>query len=109
MEEVLYVSTIGTSLGTSAELKHGPLTMITDKTLIFIAPFSSEYKKIITNIEEAKARRANVIVVATEGDEVIRKNMVDDVIWIPETNEFLTPILSVIPLQLLTNLLYRTK
>lgn len=109
MKEVLYVSTIGTSLGTSAELKHGPLTMITDKTLIFIAPFGSEYKKIITNIEEAKARRANVIVVATEGDEVIRKNMIDDVIWIPETNELLTPILSVIPLQLLTYYIGRSK
>lgn len=109
MEEILYVSTIGTSLGTSAELKHGPLTMVTNEPLIFIAPFSSEYKKIITNIEEAKARRANVIVVATEGDEVIRKNMVDDVIWIPETDEFLTPILSVIPLQLLTYYIGRSK
>lgn len=103
MEEVLYVNTLGTSLGTSAELKHGPLTMISDKTLLFIAPFSSgsEYRKIITNIEEAKARGAKVIAVAIEGDRVI-KNMVDDVIWIPETSEFLTPILSVIPLQLLT-------
>ena len=47
MEEILYVSTIGASLGSSAELKHGPLTMVTDKTLIFIAPFGTDIKRLL--------------------------------------------------------------
>lgn len=108
LEEELRVHTIGTSLGTSAELKHGPLTMVTGKTLIFIVPKSQEYEKILNNIREAQARKANIIALATEGDKSIR-SLTEDIIWMPESNEFLTPIISIVALHLLTYYLGKFK
>jgi len=99
LEEGLCTHAIGTSLGSSAELKHGPLTMVNGKTLIFIIP-GADHRKILTNIKEAKIKNAEIIAVATKEDETIR-NTVDDIIWIPNVNKFLSPILCVIPLQLL--------
>lgn len=101
LEEGLYVHAIGTSLGTSAELKHGPLTMVSNKTLIFIISPESGHQKMLISMEEAKARKARIIAVAAEGDEVVQ-GIADDIIWIPKSDELLTPILSIIPLQLLT-------
>ena len=66
---------------------------------VAICPSDSVYEKMISNIQEIKARKGPVIAIATEGNEEI-KNIVDDVIYIPKTLEMLTPILSVIPLQL---------
>lgn len=84
----------------SGELKHGPLALADENfPFIFIAPQDSVYEKTISNIEEARARKAPIIAIATEGDERI-KELVDDVIYIPKTSEMLTPILSVVPLQL---------
>lgn len=100
LEEGLYVHAIGTSLGASSELKHGPLTRVTNKTLIFIIPSGSEHRKMLIHMSEAKARGARIIAVATRGDEAVQ-TVADDTIWLPECNELLTPILSIIPLQLL--------
>jgi glucosamine--fructose-6-phosphate aminotransferase (isomerizing) len=82
------------------ELKHGPLALIDENIpTIAICPSDSVYDKMISNIQEIKARKGPVVAIATEGNEEI-KNLVDDVIYIPKTLEMLTPMLSVIPLHL---------
>ena len=97
LKEISYVHAEGCGAG---EMKHGPIAMIDENfPSIFIAPQDSVYEKMISNIEEVKARRGPVIAVATEGDYKI-KEIADDVIYIPKTLEMLTPILSVVPLQL---------
>ena len=84
------------------EMKHGPIALIDENfPCFFIAPSDSVYEKMINAIEEAKARGAKTIAIATEGNEDI-KNIVDDVIYIPKTLEMLTPILATIPLHLLS-------
>ncbi len=108
LEEELRVHTIGTSLGTSAELKHGTLTIVTGKTLIFIVPAGQEYDKILNNIREAHARKANIIALATKGDKSIQ-SLTEDIIWMPESNELLTPIISTAALHLLAYYLGRCK
>jgi glucosamine--fructose-6-phosphate aminotransferase (isomerizing) len=65
-----------------------------------IAPRDAVYEKVLSNIQEIKARRGNVIAVATEGDDEIR-SLVNDVIYIPKALDFVLPLLSIIPLQLL--------
>ena len=96
-KEVTYVHAEGLRAG---ELKHCELALIDEHfPTIAIVPSDSVYEKMISNIQEIKARRGPVIAVATEGDSEI-KNLVDDVIYIPKTLEMLTPILSVIPLHL---------
>lgn len=97
LKEVSYVHAEGYGAG---EMKHGPIAMI-DKNLpsVVIAPKDSVYEKMVSNIEEIRARRGPVIAVATEGDEGISQ-IADDVIYIPKTLEMLTPLLSVVPLQL---------
>lgn len=105
IEELLYAHSIGTSMGSSAELKHGPLTMVKDKVMLFLVPVGKSYHKILTNIDEVKSRDAKIIVVATKGDEIIenlvKENYIDDVIWIPKAHELLAPILFITPLYLL--------
>jgi glucosamine--fructose-6-phosphate aminotransferase (isomerizing) len=98
LKEIAYLNAQGYGAG---EMKHGPLALIDENfPTIAICPSDSVYDKMISNIEEIKARKGKVIAIATEGNEEI-KNLVDDVIYIPKTLEMLTPILSVIPLQLL--------
>ena len=97
LKEISYVHAEGYSAG---EMKHGPIAMIDESfPSIVIAPQDSVYEKMISNIQEIRARKGPVIAIATEGDEEIGK-MVDDVVYIPKTLEMLTPMLSVIPLQL---------
>jgi len=97
LKEISYIHAEGYGAG---EMKHGPLALIDENFPTFvIAPSDSVYEKIISNIEEIRARRGPVIAIATEGNEDIKK-LVDDVIYIPKTLEMLTPILAVIPLQL---------
>ena len=97
LKEISYIHAEGYGAG---EMKHGPIALIDEKFPTFaIAPSDSVYQKMISNIEEIKARKGRVIAIATEGNEEIKK-IVDDVIYIPKTLEMLTPILSVIPLQL---------
>ena len=82
------------------EMKHGPLALADENfPCIFIAPQDSVYEKTLSNMEEVKTRKAPILAVATEGDEKI-KEVADDVIYIPQTSEMLTPILTVLPLQL---------
>lgn len=84
----------------SGEMKHGPIALIDENfPTVALAPKDPLYEKMISNIQEIKARSGKVLAVATEGDENITK-LVDDVIFIPQTLDMLTPILSVLPLQL---------
>jgi glutamine---fructose-6-phosphate transaminase (isomerizing) len=98
LKEISYIHAEGYP---AAEMKHGPIALIDENMpVIIIATNKSAYDKVISNIQEVKARKAIVISVVTEGDEKI-KEMSDYTIEIPETEEPLSPLLSVIPLQLL--------
>ncbi len=97
LKEISYVHAEG---GAGGELKHGPLALVDENfPTVAVCPKDSVYDKMISNIEEIKARKGPVIAVATEGDERI-KELADDIFYIPKTLEMLTPILSVIPLHL---------
>ena len=99
LKEISYISSSGYP---SAELKHGVIALITEETpSLFIAPQDAVFDKNISNIEEVKARKGPVIAVGTEGDTALAK-ICDDVILLPDAPEYLTPILAVIPLQLLS-------
>ena len=97
LKEISYVHAEGCGAG---EMKHGPIAMI-DKNFpsIFVAPQDSVYEKMISNMEEIRARGGPILAIATEGDKKIR-DITDDVMYIPKTLEMLTPLLSVVPLQL---------
>jgi len=97
LKEISYIHAEGFASG---EMKHGPIAMI-DKNFpsFFIAPKDSVFEKNLSNMEEIKARDGRIIVIATKGDKRAKK-VADDVIYIPETLELLTPMLTVIPLQL---------
>jgi glucosamine--fructose-6-phosphate aminotransferase (isomerizing) len=82
-------------------MKHGPIALVEEGVpVIVIATDSSVYDKVISNIQEIKARRGRVIAVVTRGDTQV-VNLADSVIEVPPTIEYLNPLLSVIPLQLL--------
>lgn len=85
----------------AAEMKHGPIALITkDMPVVFIATKSSQYDKVVSNIEEVRARRGRVIAVATEGDKEIA-DLAEHVFYVPDVPEPLQPLVSIIPLQLL--------
>ena len=98
LKEISYIHAEGYP---AAEMKHGPIALI-DKNMpvVVVAPKDSAYEKIVGNINEVKARDGIVIAISNEGDEEIAKHC-DEVIYIPETIEEFTPLLTVIPLQLL--------
>lgn len=97
LKEISYINAQGYAAG---EMKHGSIALIDkDFPCLAICPRDSVYEKIISNIEEIKARHGQVIAVTTNGNKEI-ESLVDDVIYIPKTLEMLTPIISVIPLQL---------
>ncbi len=99
LKEISYIHAEGYP---AAEMKHGPIALIDEQMpVIVIATNKSAYDKIQSNIQEVKARNGIVIAIVTEGDQVISK-IADHTIEIPETEEPLTPLLSVIPLQLLS-------
>lgn len=98
LKEISYIHAEGYGAG---EMKHGPIALIDENfPTVAICPSDSVYEKMESNIEEIKARSGPVIAIATEGNEEI-KDLADDVIYIPKTLEMLTPILSVLPMQLL--------
>jgi glucosamine--fructose-6-phosphate aminotransferase (isomerizing) len=98
LKETAYVHAEGTGGG---ELKHGSLALIDESVpTIAIVPSDSVYEKMVSAIQEIKARNGKVIAIATEGNEDIKK-IADDVVYIPKTLEMLTPILTTVPLQLL--------
>jgi glucosamine--fructose-6-phosphate aminotransferase (isomerizing) len=98
LKEISYIHAEGYP---AAEMKHGPIALIDENMPVFvIATNKSAHDKVASNIQEVKARKGIVIAVVSEGDEVIKK-IADHTIEIPETEEPFTPLLSVIPLQLL--------
>ena len=98
LKEISYIHAEGYP---AAEMKHGPIALVDkDMPVVFIATKDKVYKKILSNIEEIRTRGGKVIAIASEGDNEI-SGMVDHVVHIPETIDALTPILSVVPLQLL--------
>jgi glutamine---fructose-6-phosphate transaminase (isomerizing) len=83
-------------------MKHGPIALIDEEMpVVFIATKDSSYEKVVSNIQEVKARKGRVISIVTEGDTQIRK-MSEFVIEVPATIESLMPLVSVVPLQLLS-------
>ncbi|MDP3901075.1 MAG: glutamine--fructose-6-phosphate transaminase (isomerizing) [bacterium] len=98
LKEITYIHAEGYGAG---EMKHGPIALIDEKfPTVAVVPSDSVYEKTLSNIQEIKARRGPIIAVASEGNNEIEE-IADDVLYIPKTLEMLTPILSVIPLQLL--------
>jgi glutamine---fructose-6-phosphate transaminase (isomerizing) len=97
LKEISYVHAEGYPAG---ELKHGPISLLdAECPLVAVATRSSTYEKLISNVMEGRARDAKVIAVATEGDTGIGR-IADDVCWVPDTHEMLSPVLAIIPLQL---------
>ncbi len=97
LKEVSYVHAEGYAAG---ELKHGPISLLdAEVPLVAVATRSSVQEKLISNVMEGRARDARVVAVATEGDEQMRR-YADDILWVPDTIEALTPVLAIIPLQL---------
>src|SRR5450432_367868 len=97
LKEISYIHAEGYP---AAEMKHGPIALVDDQLpVVFAAPKSAYHEKLVSNIQEIKARKGKVIAVISEGDEVI-SNMADDVMKIPLSDELISPLLSVIPLQL---------
>ncbi len=98
LKEISYIHAEGLA---AAEMKHGPIALIHDKMpVVFVAPKCAIYDKVVSNIEEVKARKGRIIAVATEGDDDIRKYC-DHVLYVPSCPEPFQPILTVVPLQLL--------
>jgi glucosamine--fructose-6-phosphate aminotransferase (isomerizing) len=98
LKEISYIHAEGYP---AAEMKHGPIALVDESLpVVFVATKDSYHEKIISNIQEIKARKGKVIAVITEGDDTITR-MADDVIIVPQADELVAPMLSVIPLQLL--------
>ena len=98
MKEISYIHAEGYP---AAEMKHGPIALIDDDMpVVFIAIKDAVYDKVVSNIEEVKARGGWIVAVVNKGDKTVR-NKADEIIEVPETMPCLTPILTVVPLQLL--------
>jgi glucosamine--fructose-6-phosphate aminotransferase (isomerizing) len=98
LKEISYIHAEGYP---AAEMKHGPIALIDENMpVVVIAPNKGAYEKILSNVQEVKARGGRIIAIVTEGDTEVSK-LADHTIEIPEVEEELTPIMSVIPLQLL--------
>ncbi len=98
LKEISYIATDAYAAG---EMKHGPIALLSDNTpVVVVATESPVLEKVISNMQEVRARGANVIAIATESDETIAAHA-DDVIRVPATDWMLAPLLAVIPLQLL--------
>lgn len=99
LKEISYIHAEGYP---AAEMKHGPIALIdADLPVIFIATKNSSYEKVVSNIQEVKARGGKIIAIVTEGDTEVR-DMADYVIEIPQTDDAFVPLLATIPLQLLS-------
>ena len=99
LKEISYIHAEGYP---AAEMKHGPIALIDEEMPVFvIATKGASYEKVVSNIQEVKARKGKIIAIVTEGDTQV-KEMADYTIQIPETDEILVPLVSVVPLQLLS-------
>ena len=97
LKEISYIHAEGYP---AAEMKHGPIALVDENLpVVFSAPRSAYHEKLVSNIQEIKARKGKVIAVISEGDKEI-ENMADDIMKIPITDELISPLLAVIPLQL---------
>lgn len=97
LKEISYMHAEGYAAG---EMKHGPIALVDDNLpVVVVSPKDHYYEKIVSNIQEVKARKGNIIAVVNEGDDVL-KEMVNDVFEIPESHPAVTPLLAIIPLQL---------
>ena len=98
LKEISYIHAEGMP---AAEMKHGPIALINQgMPVVFIATRGTQYEKVISNIEEVRARGGRIIAVATEGDQGISRYS-DHVVYVPDVPECLQPLLTVVPLQLL--------
>jgi glucosamine--fructose-6-phosphate aminotransferase (isomerizing) len=98
LKEISYIHAEGYAAG---EMKHGPIALVDDNLpVIVVAPRDAWYEKIVSNIQEVKARKGNVIAIVSEGDAGL-KELANDIIEIPRSHPALAPLLAVIPLQLL--------
>jgi glucosamine--fructose-6-phosphate aminotransferase (isomerizing) len=98
LKEISYIPTEAYSAG---EMKHGPIALLDEQTpVVCVATDSHVYDKVVSNIQEVRARGAQVIAIATDGNEDIQHHA-DDVVFVPRTHPFLQAALAVIPLQLL--------
>ncbi len=98
LKEISYIHAEGYP---AAEMKHGPIALIdSDMPVVVVAPHDEMYKKVLSNIQEIKARRGKIIALVSKGDDTISK-IADEVIEMPETLECLEPLIASIPLQLL--------
>jgi len=96
LKEISYIHAEGYP---AAEMKHGPIALIdAEMPVVFIATNKGTYDKVVSNIQEVKARKGQIIAIVTEGDQEV-KNLADYVIEIPETEEMFVPLLATIPLQ----------
>ncbi len=99
LKEISYIHAEGYP---AAEMKHGPIALIDEEMPVFvIATKGTSYEKVVSNIQEVKARKGKIIAIVTEGDETV-KEIADHIIEIPDTDEHLVPILATIPFQLLS-------
>jgi glucosamine--fructose-6-phosphate aminotransferase (isomerizing) len=99
LKEISYIHAEGYP---AAEMKHGPIALIdAEMPVVVIATKNETYEKVVSNIQEVKARKGKIIAIITEGDETV-KAMADYCIEVPETDDILVPLISVVPLQLLS-------
>lgn len=99
LKEISYIHAEGYP---AAEMKHGPIALIDENMPVFvIATHGNSYEKVVSNIQEVKARKGKIVAIVTQGDEHV-KELADHTIEIPETDEFLVPLLATIPFQLLS-------
>jgi glucosamine--fructose-6-phosphate aminotransferase (isomerizing) len=98
LKEISYIHAEGYP---AAEMKHGPIALVDEKLpVVFVATRDSFHEKVISNMQEIKARKGKVISVISEGD-TFSQSLSDDVMIVPEADEIVAPMLSVVPLQLL--------
>jgi Glucosamine 6-phosphate synthetase, contains amidotransferase and phosphosugar isomerase domains len=98
LKEISYIHAEGYP---AAEMKHGPIALVDESLpVVFVATKDAYHQKVVSNIQEIKARKGKVISIITEGDEFSEK-ISDDVIIIPQADEIVAPMISVVPLQLL--------
>jgi len=98
LKEISYIHAEGYP---AAEMKHGPIALIDEEMpVVFLATNQSAYEKIISNIQEVKARKGKIIAIVNKGDVQV-KALADYVIEVPETEEVLSPLVTIVPLQLL--------
>jgi glucosamine--fructose-6-phosphate aminotransferase (isomerizing) len=99
LKEISYIHAEGYP---AAEMKHGPIALIDEEMPVFvIATKGPSYEKVVSNIQEVKARKGKIVAIVTEGDKQV-KEFADDYIEIPETNEYLVPLIATVPFQILS-------